>query len=220
MKTSFVFVFRRRLQDFLIKANIFTLLKCFQKTSSRHLDQNQYIRLGHTSSRRLQDALQKRLQDIFKTSSRRFQDVFKTSLRHLQGFLLRRLQDVFKRKTFLRYLQNVFKTFWRRLQDLLNTSSRHLEWCLPEVFKTYYKVFCFFLSGFSFADTVDSQDSRGMEGIIFYSTLPLSPAHEHADIYLQLCMWDDYHIFLSHRLYLPDCYSLRFTTLSNYYLID
>ena len=40
-----------------------------------------------------------------------------------------------------------------------------------------------------------SQDSRGREGTIFYSTLPLPPAHEHSDIYLQLCMWDDYHIF-------------------------
>ena len=54
----------------------------------------------------------------------------------------------------------------------------------------------FFLSGFSFTDTDNSQDSRWREGIIFYSTLPLPPAHEHSDIYLQLCMWDDYHIFL------------------------
>ena len=56
--------------------------------------------------------------------------------------------------------------------------------------------FFFFLSGFSFTDTDDSRNSRGREGTIFYSTLPLPPAHEHSDIYLQLCMWDDYHIFL------------------------
>ena len=31
---------------------------------------------------------------------------------------------------------------------------------------------------------------------IFYSTIPLPPSHEHSDIYLQLCIWDDYHIFL------------------------
>ena len=49
------------------------------------------------------------------------------------------------------------------------------------------KIF-FFLSGFSFTNTDDSQDSRGREGTIFYSTLPLPPAHEHSDIYLQLCM--------------------------------
>ena len=52
----------------------------------------------------------------------------------------------------------------------------------------------FFLSGFS-SDTDDSQDSREREGSIFYSTLPLPSAHKHWDI-LQLCMWDDYHVFL------------------------
>ena len=35
----------------------------------------------------------------------------------------------------------------------------------------------FFLSGFSFTDTDNSQGSRGKERIIFYSTLPLLPAH-------------------------------------------
>ena len=37
---------------------------------------------------------------------------------------------------------------------------------------------------------------RGREGIIFYSTLSLPPTHEHSDICLQLCMCDDYHVFL------------------------
>ena len=36
----------------------------------------------------------------------------------------------------------------------------------------------FFIRGF-FTDTDDSQDSRGREGTIFYSSLPLPPAHEH-----------------------------------------
>ena len=54
----------------------------------------------------------------------------------------------------------------------------------------------FFLSGFSFTDTDYSQDSRGREGTIFYSTLPLPPTHEHSDTYLQVCIWDDYRIFL------------------------
>ena len=54
----------------------------------------------------------------------------------------------------------------------------------------------FFQSGFSFTGTENSQDSRRREGTIFYSTLPLPPAHKHSDICLQLCMWDDYHIFL------------------------
>ena len=55
--------------------------------------------------------------------------------------------------------------------------------------------FFFFLSGFSFTDFYNSQNSRGREGTIFNSTLPLPLAHKHSDIYLQLCMWDDYHIF-------------------------
>ena len=36
----------------------------------------------------------------------------------------------------------------------------------------------FFLSGFSFTDTDNSQDNRGRERTIFYSTVPLPPAHE------------------------------------------
>ena len=63
------------------------------------------------------------------------------------------------------------------------------------VTKRYFYYF-FFQSGFSFTDTDDSQDSKGREGTIFYSTLPLPSAHEHRDIYLQLCIWDDYHIIL------------------------
>ena len=47
-----------------------------------------------------------------------------------------------------------------------------------------------------FTDTHDSRDSRGRAGTNFYSTLPHPPAHEHWDIYLQLCIWDDYHVFL------------------------
>ena len=72
-----------------------------------------------------------------------------------------------------------------------------------EKYEIVQVVFCnktlflfFFLSGFSFTETDDSQDSRGKEGTIFYSTLPLPPAHEHLDIYLQFCIWDDYHIIL------------------------
>ena len=83
LKTSFVFVFRKRLQDVLIKTNMFALALRLQKTSSRRLGQDQCIRLGHTSSRRLQN--------VFKMSSRH---LAKTSSRHLQGVLPRRLQEV------------------------------------------------------------------------------------------------------------------------------
>ena len=54
----------------------------------------------------------------------------------------------------------------------------------------------FFSISVFFTDTDDSQGSRGREGNIFYSTLPLPSAYEHWDIYLQLCMWDEYHVFL------------------------
>ena len=59
LKTSFVFVFRRRLQDVLIKANIFALAIRLQKTSSR--------RLVKMSLRRLAKISSKHLQDVFKT---------------------------------------------------------------------------------------------------------------------------------------------------------
>ena len=88
MKTSFVFVFQRCLQDVLIKTIMFALALRLQNTSSRRLGQDWYICLGHTSSRRLQH--------IFKTSSRCLKDVF---------------------KTFLRPLQDVFKTSSRRLAN-------------------------------------------------------------------------------------------------------
>ena len=55
-----------------------------------------------------------------------------------------------------------------------------------KLIKNVIIVFCFFfLSGLSFTDTDNSQDSRGREGTFFYSTLPLPPAHEHSDIYVQ-----------------------------------
>ena len=119
MKTSFVFVFRRCLQDVFIKTNMFTLALHLQKTSSRRLGQDQYILLGHTSSRRLQNVFKmssRRLQDVL---SKRLQDVFKTSSRRLQDVLQRYLQDVFKTyhqvKLFLlTRLWEAFNTFLRR----------------------------------------------------------------------------------------------------------
>ena len=77
MKTSFVFVFGRRLdEDEYIFIN---------HTSSEDVLQDQYIRLVHTSSRRLQDIFKTSCQDVFKTSSKRLQDVSQI-----------RLEDIFK----------------------------------------------------------------------------------------------------------------------------
>ena len=131
------------------------------KTSSRRLDQDEYVRLSLTSSEdvlvktnifvlaiRLQDVLQKGLQDIFKTSSKRLQDVlknvFKTSSRRIGRRKIvtlktcwRRLQDIFK--TFSKRLQDVLQ---KRFQDVFKTSSRRLQDLLQryfqDVFKTYY----------------------------------------------------------------------------------
>ena len=75
-----------------------------QRKSSRRLAQDQNIRLGHTSSRCLEDALKTYLRRLAKRSSRRFQDVFlfKTSCKNVFKTSSRRSKDVFK--TFLRHL--------------------------------------------------------------------------------------------------------------------
>ena len=85
----------RRLQDVLIKTNMFTLTLRLQKTSSRRLGQDQYISLGHTSSRCLQD--------VFKTSSRRLQDALPRCLQDVSKtyyqvklFLVTQFQDIFE----------------------------------------------------------------------------------------------------------------------------
>ena len=73
----------RRLQDVLIKTNMFALALRLQKTSSRRLQD-----VFKTFSRRLQDVLQRYLQDVFKT------------YHQVKLFLLTRLREVFN--TFLR----------------------------------------------------------------------------------------------------------------------
>ena len=52
----------------LIKTDIFILVIRLRKVSSRRLDLDEYIQ--KTSLRRLQDALPRHLQDVFKKSSR------------------------------------------------------------------------------------------------------------------------------------------------------
>ena len=99
----------RRLEDVLIKTNMFALALRLQKTSSRRLDQDEYVRLSlmssedvfKTSSRRLgQDQYiclghmsSRRLQDVFKASSRL---PAKISSRRFQGIFLRNLWSVYK----------------------------------------------------------------------------------------------------------------------------
>ena len=87
----------------------------------------------------------------------------------------------------------------------------------------YQNTNVFFSIRVFFTGTGGSQDSRGREGAFFYSILPLPPTHEHRDIYYQLCMWDDYHVFLIAtlvfaRLLLDEIYDL--TELPFKWLID
>ena len=117
----------RRLWDVLIKTNVFALRLRLQKTSLRRLDQDQYIRLGHASSRRFQDVLQKRLQDVLL---RYLQDVFKTSSRCRAEMSSRRFEDVFNssQDIFERSCEDAFKRFSRRIiKFLVNTFSRFLR---------------------------------------------------------------------------------------------
>ena len=108
-------------QEVLIKTNIFILVVRLQKTSSRRLTQDQYFRLGHTSSRSFQD--------VFKTFLRCLQDVFKTSLRRLQVIFKASFQNVFKISC-----KNILKTTSRRLQVKL-----FLLTCLRDVFNTFLR---------------------------------------------------------------------------------
>ena len=82
--------------------------------------------------------------------------------------------------------------WWSLFYQLCNCLLTQPSFC----WQCQISAFFFFLSGLCFMNTDNSQDSRGREGTFFCSTLPLPPTHEHLDIYVQLCMWDDYHIFL------------------------
>ena len=87
------------------------------KTSTRRLDQDEYIGLTHPSSEHvflikiIIIVLIIRLQDVFKTSSRRLTESFSRSF-----------QNVFKTPC-----NNVFRTSSRRLQDVFKIHSRRLE---------------------------------------------------------------------------------------------
>ena len=107
---------------------MFTLVLHLQKTSSRHLQDVLFKTNLLDLAIRLQDAFQKRLQDIFKMPAGRFEDVFYTSSRHLK----KSCQGVFKTspKRVQDILKKVFKTSSRGLQDVLKTSCKN-------IFKTF-----------------------------------------------------------------------------------
>ena len=110
---------RRLDQDEYVRLSLMSSEDVF-KTSSRRLGQDQYILLGYTHSRRLQDVFEMSSRRLAKASSRRFEDVFKTSSRHLQ--------NVFK--TSSRHLAKISSRRFQGLSSsqtvLVNTSSRSI----------------------------------------------------------------------------------------------
>ena len=87
------------------------------KTSTRRLDQDEYIGLTHPSS---EDVFLIKI--IIIVLIIRLQDVFKTSSRRLAKSFSRSFQNVFKTPC-----NNVFRTSSRRLQDVYKIHSRRLE---------------------------------------------------------------------------------------------
>ena len=120
MNTSFVFVFNRRLQDVLMKTNIFLLIIRLQKTSSRRLGQDQYIRLVHTSSRRFQDVFKTSSRRLANTSWRHLQDVLKT-YHQVKVFLLTSLWEAFNM-----FVRRTAKTVVYRRIHLGHTSEKFM----------------------------------------------------------------------------------------------
>ena len=96
---------------------------------------------------------------------------------------------------------NVYSTF-RQLEYILSwLSSVSIHDSLPDslsmtlrsesLANDWFNIPFFFCQGF-LSRTLTTHRTTGEGGgrHHFYSTLPLPPAHEHSDIYLQLCMWD------------------------------
>ena len=116
LKTSFVFVFRRRLQDVLIKTNMFALALRLQKTSWSRPIYSSWPYVFKTSSRRFQDVLKTSSRRPAKMSSRRLQDVLKASSRHLQDVL----KTYYQVKVFLvTQFQDIFEKYSKRFWDVL-----------------------------------------------------------------------------------------------------
>ena len=83
-----------------------------QKTSSSHIDQDEYIRFSQGQGQHIrlgQDVFKTSCKNVFKISSRRLAN---TSSRHLQDVLQKCLQDIFK--TYHQVKLFLFLMFLRR----------------------------------------------------------------------------------------------------------
>ena len=83
-----------------------------------------------------------------------------------------------------------FSSFWWRV--FLQAELVACQNCFYSLFLTLLLLFFFSIRVF-FHGHWQLPGQQG-EGGPSYSTLPLPRAHEHSDIYLQLCTWDDYHL--------------------------
>ena len=78
---------------------------------------------------------------------------------------------------------------------IFRTLTLILTWKWGKMLQTLHGNVFFYQDFLS--QTLKIHRTAGKEGgTMLYSFLSVSPAHEHSDIYLQLCMWDDYHLFL------------------------
>ena len=126
LEELFVFGFRRSLQDVYQDEYIPLTLTLSEDDFKTSWSRPIYL---SWSSRRLQDVLPRRsqdvhgkpLQNVFKTFSKRFQDIFKTSCKNVLTTSSRRLRDVLK--TSSRRLEDIFKMSWK------------------DVFKTFLRLF-------------------------------------------------------------------------------
>ena len=120
---------------------------------------------------------------------------------------------------------------WQHVYDLYSYENEHI-W-FTTILKYVLPLFFFFILNFFFYQgflsqtlTIHSAAGEGGEGRggeHLYSSLPIPPVHEHSDIYLQLCMWDDYHVFsiaslVTTRLILSEIYLPSYWT--TIWLID
>ena len=143
----------RRLQDVLIKTNMFALALRLQDVFKTSWSRPIYLSWLY----------------VFKTSSRRFQDVFKTFRRRLQNVFKtssRRLQDLLEDVKLLRWrpVDDVFKTC---LEDVLKTFSRPTNVCWVVIFITKL---CMHVSIVLFADQWNYFDKDSFPAIpLFYS---------------------------------------------------
>ena len=69
--------------------------------------------------------------------------------------------------------------YFPKLSELSSKLVKLGEFIINAKMENQFEDAVFFSIRVFFTDTDDSQDSRGREGAIFYSTLPLPPAHEH-----------------------------------------